>query len=226
MICYVICSGPRAGSHYLANLLASTGVAGRPADHFNPWGARESVVPQDGRPIRYDQSYVDGLIAETSTPNGVFGTMIQFNQAANHVGLARLQTIFPSTPKFLFLTRDDHTKQAVSLAIARQTGQFLATQTPQRAPVYNADQIRCCLEDVRNHDRGWNTYFWEHQLMPHRIRLEECVADPVYTIDSALRFISGAELASAARPAHSSIRRQGTELNEQWTERYLQSAQQ
>jgi len=225
MICYLICSGPRAGSHFLANLLDSTGVAGRPDDYFNPLGAAR-LTPQTADPIRYERAYVDDLVAETSTPNSVFGAMVQFNQAANHIGFNRLASLFPAAPRFIFLTRNDETRQAVSLAIARQTGQFFATQAAQRAPVYNADQIRCCLEDVRNHNRGWETYFWEHRIQPHRICYEECVVDPVSTIESTLRFIGGLTLSTTAERATSSVQRQGTEVNDRWTSLYLQNPRQ
>jgi LPS sulfotransferase NodH len=222
MICYVICSGPRAGSHYLASLLSSTGVAGAPADHFNPLGAgtRPDLL-RDGT-TRYDRHYVDRLVTDTATPNHVFGTMVQFNQVANYVGLTRFRSLFPSEPQFIFLRRKDETRQAVSLALARQTGQFLATEPAQRAPVYNADQIRCCLEDVRNHNRGWDTWFWEHRIAAHSVDYEHCVADPVAVVDVILTFLGGVRLTPAAAIPTSSLRRQSNELNDRWTQRYLQ----
>ena len=224
MTCYIICSGPRTGSHFLSDLLTSTGVAGKPADYFNPLGAGAVSRLNEPGAIRYNRAYVDALVARTATPNGIFGSMIQFNQAANFVGLSRLLSIFPSAPKIIFLMRSDEIRQAVSLAIARQTGQFLASQPIERAPVYNADQIRCCLEDVWNHNRGWETYFWEHRISPHRISYEECVAAPLEIVRSTLAFIGGPALLPCSAAVGSSIQRQGNELNDRWTRRYRQGS--
>ena len=158
----------------------------------------------------------------TATPNGVFGSMIQFNQAANFVGLSRLLSIFPSVPRFIFLERSDEIRQAVSLAIARQTGQFLASQPIERAPIYNADQIRCCLEDVWNHNRGWETFFWEHRISPCRVVYEECVATPLDVVRSALEFIGDPAPLVCPTAVVASTQRQGNELNDRWTRWYRQ----
>jgi trehalose 2-sulfotransferase len=74
---YLLCCIERTGSSFLAQTLASTGLAGRPREYFNP-------VEQDKqfmRNILGDTNLVDGLpkiLSAGTTRNGVFGVKLHW----------------------------------------------------------------------------------------------------------------------------------------------------
>src|SRR5690242_13142347 len=68
----VVCTTPRSGSYLLSQALESTGCLGRPNEYFRGtdddgrwWSERLGVA----RPA----DYVDKVVAQGSTANGVFG---------------------------------------------------------------------------------------------------------------------------------------------------------
>jgi LPS sulfotransferase NodH len=217
----VICSGPRAGSHFYASILAAAGIAGRPDDHFNPCGGgRRERRGADTLP--YNRQYVDEVIAETTTANGVFGTMTQFNQIANFVGFQRLESLFPAPIKYVHLERKDKLRQAVSLAIARQTGQFQRGEPTAREAIYNPEQIRCCLEEVMNHNRGWEMYFWERGVQPLHVLYEDLVLSTLDTIKRTLSYLEIDVPRDFVLP-ESHLKKQATEVNDEWVLKYKSS---
>jgi len=221
-ICYVICSSPRSGSHFLASYLAATRVAGIPEDHFNPWGAGgRRGEAHDAEPI-YDRKYVANIIAASMTKNGVFGTMVQFTQIAGFVGFKTFENLFPHRLRYLYLSRRDILQQAVSLAIARQTGQFRSDQPLEKEAQYNPDQIRCCLDDITNHERGWSRYFAERYIEPFRVFYEDLVADTQKIILATLEYLNIPFPGDFSVP-RSILKKQATEINHEWVRRYKRS---
>ncbi|UCE48753.1 MAG: hypothetical protein JSW47_01130, partial [Phycisphaerales bacterium] len=189
-ICYVICSTPRSGSHFYAASLAATGIAGRPEDHFNPWGAGGRRGEAHDAEPKYDRKYVADIMAASNMTNGIFGTTVQFNQIAGFVGFKTFEGMFPHALKYLYLTRRDILQQAVSLAIARQTGQFQSGQPPAKQAQYNEDQIRCCLDDIINQERGWTRYFSERSIEPFRVFYEDLVTDTRKVVLETLEYLN------------------------------------
>ena len=187
-ICYIICSSPRSGSHLYSSLLAATGMAGNPEEHFNPWGAgRRHGIDIDT--LVYDIDYLSEIISQNTTANGVFGTKAQFTAITSFVGLGRLESLFPTKLKYLYVDRRDELRQGISLAIARQTGQFFWNEPVLKEPVYNLEQLRCCLEEIMNQKKGWNTYFWERNIKPFHVMYEELITNKQEIIVQTLKFL-------------------------------------
>jgi LPS sulfotransferase NodH len=218
MTCYVICSAPRSGSHLLSHLMTDTQLAGYPQEHFNPWhmGDAKDAFPDK---LVYDQSYVQGLIGKYTTPNGVFGTKAQFDQIANFVGLSRLESLFPTELRYLFVQRLDKVRQAVSLARAEQTDQWVWDQPVKRAPEYNFYQIRCCLREIRLQEKGWEVYFVERGITPYRVIYEELVADPGRILLEALRFLN-VDVPDGVQVPTPRSRKQADLHSEEWVARF------
>lgn len=222
-MCYVICSSPRSGSHFYAASLAATGVAGKPEDHFNPWGAGgRRGEAHDAEPV-YDRKYVADVIAASTTINGVFGTMAQFTQIAGFIGFKTFETLFPQRLRYLYLTRRDNLRQAVSLAIARQTGQFRWDQPQAKEAQFNPDQIRCCLDDITNHERGWSRYFAERFIEPFSIFYEDLVTDTRKIILETLEYLNIYVPSDFSIPC-TTMRKQATEVNDEWVRQYKRCA--
>ena len=216
--CYLICSAPRSGSHLLSTLLTDTLLAGHPQEHFNPWhmGDADDEFPDE---LVYDAGYVQGLFEKYTAPNGVFGTKAQFSQITNFVGLGRLEGLFPTELHYLYVRRLDVVRQAVSLAKAEQTGQWVWDEPVNREPAYNLHQLTCCLRETRIQAKGWEVYFMERGITPFRVIYEELVAEPEQTVLRALRFL-GVKIPEAFEVPPTRLRKQADDSSEEWVSRF------
>jgi trehalose 2-sulfotransferase len=135
---YVVCALPRSGSSLLCELLFGTGLAGAPAEYFDValmrrlrerWGA-------DG----FD-SYLDELLARRTGPNGVFGFKAHFFQIAEAFPERGVEKVFPAL-QYVYITRGDRLRQAISWSRALQTGKWASDHPARDAePTYRRDQI-------------------------------------------------------------------------------------
>src|SRR4051812_3152078 len=97
---YLVCATPRSGSTLLCELLASTGVAGRPTEPFERLRATdlprqpreyfedldapevfEHLAPSEPGTARPDGAFAErlpGILEEGTTPNGVFGAKVMW----------------------------------------------------------------------------------------------------------------------------------------------------
>jgi len=186
--CYLIAASPRSGSQLLGALLAGTGLAGNPDEHFNPWhmGDATDFFP-DG--LIYTPEHIQRLIEKHTTPNGVFGTKAHFLQVTNFVGLGRLESFYPTPLKYISLSRKDVLRQGISLARAIQTNSFNSDMQPKKTPDYNFYQILQCTREVRIQAKGWETYFYQQRIEPFRVVYENFLTDQEGTIRGILDFL-------------------------------------
>jgi LPS sulfotransferase NodH len=128
--CYLVLATPRSGSTLLGQGLQASGVAGDPKEFF---GHRMAFwMERWGTPTL--PAYVDRLRQERSTPNGVFGAKLLYQQLRHLENVAQqdpelaglpladlLNRLFPSL-HWVWVTREDKVRQAISWFKARQTG--------------------------------------------------------------------------------------------------------
>jgi LPS sulfotransferase NodH len=216
--CYLIASSPRSGSQLLGDLLTSTGLAGFPAEHFNPWymGDATNFFPDD---LLYGPEHIQRLIEKYTTPNGVFGTKAHFLQVINFAGLDNLEHLYPAPLKYISLRRRDFTRQGISLARAVQTDSYNSNMQPARDPIYNYDQIFQCIREVRVDAKGWETYFQQRGIEPLRIVYEDFVVDPGDTLQRIFDFLEIAVPAGFQMPV-SPLQRQADSLSDLWVEKF------
>ena len=216
--CYLIASSPRSGSQLLGDLLTATGLAGFPAEYFNPWymGDAANFFPDD---LLYGPEHIQRLIEKYTTPNGVFGTKAHFLQVVNFVGLDNLEHLYPAPLKYISLRRRDFTRQGISLARAVQTDSYNSNMQPARDPVYNYYQILQCIREVRVDAKGWETYFQQRAIEPLRIVYEDFVADPGETLQRIFDFMEIPIPAGFQMPV-SPLKRQADSLSDLWVEKF------
>ena len=218
-ICYLIASAPRSGSHLLSTLMGSTGLAGRPEEHFNPWhmGLATNNFPHD---LIIQPEYVQDLIEKTTTPNGVFGTKAQFTQVSNFVGMQRLESLFPIPLKYLYIQRKDNLRQAVSMARAIQSNRWTSDEVEQGELYYDDHIIGQCLREIAIQEKGWEMHFYQNRVEPFRIVYEDFFPDPAPVIRAALEWLEIEVPAGFDVPAPR-LKKQADDLNEQWVKEYL-----
>ena len=208
---YVICTSPRSGSTLRCNLLAATGIAGKPESHFHDpsiadWLGYYDLTPDAALSEREVLAQIfRAAIAEGSGDTGLFGLRLQRHSfdffteklAVLHAGLSsdveRFQAAFGPT-LFIHLTRRDKVEQSVSYVKAQQSGLWHAAPdgteierlSPPQEPRYDAGEIRAKFDEVTAFDRDWEAWFESEKIDPLRITYEALSKDPLAALRQVL----------------------------------------
>lgn len=148
---YLICATERVGSYVLADALAGTGIAGRPAEFFHRSHVQTlSCSPRapsgvfathpggypdrgGGSRVAYER-YFSHVVQAGTTANGIWGGKIHWSHLERLIldirqvpGLRNLDapTLLEGTLpnlRYIRLSREDRVRQAISLFRARRTG--------------------------------------------------------------------------------------------------------
>ncbi|MEO0388391.1 MAG: Stf0 family sulfotransferase, partial [Pseudomonadota bacterium] len=189
-------------------LLLATGVAGRPGSHFHEpalahWMQVYGIAP-DARPSPRAAVFAAAL-ARGRDGGAVFGLRLQrrsaeyfFEQLAEvHPGMsgdhARIAAAFGRTA-YLYLHREDKVAQAVSRALAEQSGLWhrhadgseLERMAPPKEPVYDAALLRAHVAQHTAWDAAWRAWFATAGVRPFEIRYEDLAAAPHATLAAVL----------------------------------------
>ncbi len=216
-ICYIIASAPRSGSHLLSTLMGTTGLAGKPEEHFNPWHmGLAGEFPMD---LIFQPEHVQRLIETTTTPNGVFGTKAQFTQVSNFVGMQRLESLFPTPLRYIYIQRQDDLRQAISLARAVQTNRYMWDQAEEKQPRFDRELIFQCMREIKIQEKGWEMHFYQNKIEPFRVIYEAFVQDTGAVIRTALAYL-GIEIPPDFVVPEPPIRKLADEATEAWVADY------
>ena len=208
---YIICATPRSGTTLLCDLLADTGVAGRPDSFFRyqsiRWWAQYlyvSVAEWTGE-CAFDQSYLTAVHQEGAGGTQVFGMRLMWEQVDNlsnrlgvfYPGLSsdsdRFRAAFGPTC-FVHLSREDKVAQAISRIKAEQTGLWHVDADgterervkPGQAPVYDARALSEQVAEYERHDAAWVHWFIQQEIQPVNITYEALSNNPQATLATVL----------------------------------------
>jgi LPS sulfotransferase NodH len=233
--------------------LKETGVPRRPREYF--WGLRSPEVlrllPHDahldptGERVatwsRDDYSrHLEASIQEGTTPNGVFGAKMMWGYFDDFLELARginrfggmgdgslLSAAFPEL-KYVFVSRSDKVRQAVSLWRALQTWVWRKAEghpndepLPDKRAVYSFDAIDHLLDQLRRHEDAWRGFFFRVGQQPLSILYEDVAGDLDGTVARVLDAL-GLERPQNADPSRRAMARQSDDLSESWVQNYLE----
>ena len=246
---YLVCASPRSGTELLCRCLAATGVAGCPQEYFlaeDParlpeWRFWEEGPFAAGHDVADRESYLSLVYRLGTTPNGVFGAKIhwnnlrwalaKFSEMPRFAGLDRgalLRTAFPGL-RVVDVTRRDRVRQAVSWARMAQDGMWVdpvsepepAWPPPAGPPRYDYRLIEALEALIAASQDGWRQLYDELGLTPYRVVYEELSSADGYeqTIRGVLDHLGLADYQGPI-PAPQT-RRQSNDLNEAWVDAYL-----
>ncbi len=237
---YVICTNPRSGSWLLSDGLAATRVAGNPREWFNTAEERDFVerwrVARQDEPTYAD--YLRNVRARSATSNGVRGVKVHHYQlaalpakAAALPGLRGrrpveiISLLFPGA-RYIWLTRQDKLRQAISLFRAKATDEWYALGSPgggEPAPTdpvaMDAVAVNSLRETLVAADQAWAAFFAENRIRPLVITYEQFVADYEGTLRGVLSWL-GLELAGAVEIPVPRLRRQADDRTERLLAEY------
>lgn len=229
--------------------LKETGIPRRPREFF--WGLRSPEVArllaeprldvtQERDPTWSRDEYVrhlEAAIAEGTTDNGVFAAKLMWNYFNDFLELMRgiprfagmgdgslLSAAFPGL-QYVFVSRNDKVRQAVSLWRALQTsvwrhqdGDPAATD---RRPVYSYDAIDHLLNQLRRNEDAWRGFFFRTGQRPLQVLYEDVAGDlwgAVRRVLDQLRVEAPERLGGEREP----LSRQSDDLSESWVQNYLE----
>jgi LPS sulfotransferase NodH len=239
-VSYLVCATERSGSTLLCELLAGTGVAGRPEEFFE-------VLEATGRP-RQPREYFDGVgdpaildllpalceplpqppfaerlagaLACGTTPNGVFGAKMMWAYLTGFLAHAPRPEEALGPLRWVHVDRADTLAQAISLWRAIQTSEWRASDgaADRPEPVFHAGAIAHLEGRLREHARCWRAWFAERGIRPLEIAYERFAEDPHTGVRAVLEHIGVP--AEGVRIPDPPLRRQADGLSAEWAERY------
>ena len=231
---YFICSTVRSGSTLLSQLLADSGIAGNPQEHFY-----HNIAPDKpaGDVIADYRAYLDQVLDADTTANGVFGSKVgggcwhDFARRLRSIdGFSDLrlkdvlESVFPDL-HYLHLTRRNKVRQAVSHWMAIETGRWSSYDAVSNsAPEYNFAAIDHLLQELIFREAVWAEYFAENEIRPYVITYEDFAQDPPAVVKGILAFLKIACPADFEIPAPG-FQRLSNALTDDWVERFRREKQ-
>lgn len=211
--------------------LSSTGVAGNPSEwlHF-----------QYKDPATLKREDLEQIWESGTTPNGVFGLKIGFEQIwidtfrtllelPQHASRAEVwSTAFPNCSKHIYMTRRNKVRLAVSWWRAIVSGEWHRTygEKPQEhdiADKYNFEAINHLIFQSTMCEAAMEDFFSESDIIPLTIVYEDFIQDYEGTVIQVLELL-GIPTANieVAPPALDKL---ADDVAEQWVQRFREESQ-
>ena len=233
--------------------LKETGLPRRPREYF--WGLRSTEVlrllPPDSQLDRQleripewsrdDYSHhFEAALRKGTTDNGVCGAKLMWGYFGDFLELMRgiprfagmgdgslLAAAFPGL-RYVFVSRNDKVRQAVSLWRALQTlvwrlerGASDDEPMPEHRLIYSFDAIDHLLAQLRRHEDAWRGFFFRTGQQPLQLLYEEIADDLEGSVRRVLDEL-GVEPPDDVEIERTSMRRQSDDLSESWVQTYLE----
>lgn len=217
----VIASTGRSGSHFLGHILSDTGLIGSPFEYYHPQNIKEWHR-------RLGTNNVDELTCKlkeirTSELTGIFSTKLHYSQFKF---LGESPEFFESlgNTRFIYIKRKDVLGQAISMVIARQTGQWISDQTANNiSPVYSFDEINYELKNILIDNASWEHYFNTNGIVPCEIIFEDLLRDTELEIRKIAKYLNiNINFSKAKDDAFKGkTAKQSNDINSLWKDRFL-----
>ena len=182
------------------------------------------------------EDYFCWLVEHGTSPNGVFGMEIIWEQMGYCIQFLRrlpqyqnspispprlLANLFPNL-FYIWMTRRDNIRQAVSGDIAIQTEDYVSTVLkpgPSSKLTFNFNRIDFLYYRILAAEDAWHRYFIQSGVKPFRVVYEEFIANYDETVGSILDYLRIRIPAnhSFARPK---LKKMANDTNEEWVQRY------
>jgi len=181
-------------------------------------------------------AYVQNILRQNTTANGVFGTVVMWSyfermlqmlqEIPEYKTLNRAQLLAAvfNKPKYIWMRRRNHVEQAVSWAMACQTGVWTQKaeekSQPQVIPKFDFKVIDEWCNRIVAHDEGWADYFRENQIDPLILFYEDVVASHRAAAERVLEFL-GLPFPMGTEIPPPAVEKQATRISEEWAACYL-----
>ena len=232
--------------------LKETGVPRRPREYF--WGLRSPdvlrLLPHDSQldgnaeqRATWDRDdyarHLAASLAQGTTPNGLFGAKLMWSYFPDFLELMRgiprfggmgdgslLNTAFPDL-HYVFISRSDKVRQAVSLWRALQTWVWRDRDGPSgegpadERSIYSFDAIGHLLDQLRRHEDAWRGFFFRIGRQPLQLYYEDIAGDLEACVGRVLDELH-IERPPGPLKVEKGMHRQSDDLSESWVQNYLE----
>lgn len=215
---YAICTEQRSGSSYLCQVLASTGVLGRPLEYFN--GPGMATFQPDYPP--HAEAQLREITRQGATENGIYGVKVfsdTFDRFAPSGWAQRLPNL-----RFISLIRRDLLGQAISATRLAQTNQYAADISAAREPFYDPLLIAREIHRLAWGQARWSAFFARCGIAPLYLEYDEIVINPQGTAEKVARLV-GLDDPPTVNLQQVYTRVQRDSLSEAWRARFVAEAQ-
>ena len=215
---YAICSTNRTGSSLLCELLMNSGLAGYPADFTNALHLEHFLPDCKAHRPMTKKSMVE-LIGKYSA-NGIFGIKLPYASYKKEIERSTLLNLFPETPKFIYITREDKLKQAISALKAVGERKYYSFQEVENKTKesYSKKNIDFYLNNIKDQESEWERYFSRTNSNPLRISYEELETDQTNTLTKVLEFLD--VNVTKFVPSKTKLKKQSNDVNLEWEKKY------
>lgn len=229
---YFICATPRSGSTLLCEALRNTGLAGNPDEYFGPmhiarWN--EKWKTDTGR------EYLQRVLEHGTGRNQVWGAKVMRLYWQNFLSLlksidepmsdtetALLETFFPQ-PKYIFITRRNKVRQAVSwLKFLQGSAWFWEKEVPQKLEnlEFRPEVIDNFLQQTAIHESAWLEFFEFAGIRPYIVVYEDFVEAYEETAKHILDYLA-IESPNGIPFGERRLKKQADPLSDEWVQKYL-----
>jgi len=228
---YLIFFTPRSGSYLLCEALATSGLAGFPAEYFSsPQIDRLGNSWEIGRQADYLQT----LFRHRTTPNGVFGAKVTWRHFGAFIAMnrdtgdcrelsaAQLASALLPNLRYIWLTRRDKIRQAISYSRALQTGiwaEMGQTVAGGPDPQYDSGSITSLLHGIEEDEMRIRRFFCASDIEPFSVVYEDLVCRYDATCGDILEYL-GVEPPKNLRLGKPRLAKQIDSRTEEWVRRY------
>ncbi len=153
-----------------------------------------------------------------SSANGVYG-LKAFAEGLDALESAGWTNRLPGL-YWVYLHRADLLGQAISLVIAKQTGQWRSNARSHETPHYDARAIAAELAALARDGARWRTYFAQRGLQPLELTYEALSADPQAAAESVAALMS-LGVPVTIDPARVDVAVQRDGVSREWRARFL-----
>jgi LPS sulfotransferase NodH len=171
--------------------------------------------------------HVRAALARGTTPNGVFGAKVMWGHLPDLSALAggeapELFARLFGAPRYVWVSRRDRIRQAVSLWKAIQTQAWAAGDGGAREARYSFEAIDHLRRGLAADDRAWMSFFDTHRIEPLALTYEQVAHDLPGSVRRVLEHL-GLDPA-AAGGIEPPLERQADARTEEWVEQYERNA--
>jgi trehalose 2-sulfotransferase len=228
---------------------SDTGLPPHPCDYLENLPRTGAGIRDDTTPPRAPahssllglesyREHLDRSFELGTTANGVFGAKLMWRNLPDlrqfagelpeysNFGLYELLERLFRNPRYVWVTRNDKVRQAVSLWRALQTRSWRLEHAGGAQQVelqYRFEGIDHLVRSLQADDEGWQEFFNRHRITPLRITYEDQLEpDPEGTVRAVLDYI-GVQPPGSWRP-RVKLRRQADALSDDWVAAYHRDA--
>jgi LPS sulfotransferase NodH len=243
----VIASVERTGSTLLCSILRGTQAAGAPEEYLNIQTRNFARLRKTIRApkLRFSQlplalarlatgrypwknissfsqasfrNYLLAVARERTTPNGVFGVKMHWNQYKRHMlDLGLDVNVWEAPVSWVRITRENELRQAISFVRAAQSESWNSNMQVVREPIYDAAAIINALDRITEENTEWDSYFATEGIVPLHITYEQLISDMDSTVRKVMAFIDApVEVVPAPQ-----TKKQSESSSRQWAERFV-----